>query len=118
MKGQRWQVCFQRCADLAGMRAQVPGWRPKNSPPQYAGPIRLRRGLGQSKNVVMVRAYARHGRRLRRRVSAALWLPGAEHCPHGIVGAGLQPPYTPLQVARGYSVMANGGFLVNPFFIS
>ncbi|MDI5829362.1 protein rep, partial [Salmonella enterica subsp. enterica serovar Kentucky] len=31
-------------------------WRPKNSPPQYAGPIRLRQGLGQSKNVVMVRA--------------------------------------------------------------
>lgn len=24
-------------------------WRPKNSPPQYAGPIRLRQGLGQSK---------------------------------------------------------------------
>ncbi|STM47782.1 Penicillin-binding protein 1A [Escherichia coli] len=26
-------------------------WQPKNSPPQYAGPIRLRQGLGQSKNV-------------------------------------------------------------------
>ncbi|STH70434.1 Penicillin-binding protein 1A [Escherichia coli] len=24
-------------------------WQPKNSPPQYAGPIRLRQGLGQSK---------------------------------------------------------------------
>lgn len=31
-------------------------WRPKNSPDEYAGPIRLRQGLGQSKNVVMVRA--------------------------------------------------------------
>lgn len=31
-------------------------WRPKNSPPTYAGPIRLRQGLGESKNVVMVRA--------------------------------------------------------------
>ncbi len=31
-------------------------WQPKNSPAQYAGPIRLRQGLGQSKNVVMVRA--------------------------------------------------------------
>lgn len=31
-------------------------WRPKNSPPTYDGPIRLRQGLGQSKNVVMVRA--------------------------------------------------------------
>jgi penicillin-binding protein 1A len=26
--------------------------------------------------------------------------------------------FTPLQVARGYSVMANGGFLVDPYFIS
>ena len=28
-------------------------WRPKNSPPTYAGPIRLRQGLGESKYVVM-----------------------------------------------------------------
>ncbi|MCP6646539.1 penicillin-binding transpeptidase domain-containing protein, partial [Klebsiella pneumoniae] len=26
--------------------------------------------------------------------------------------------FTPLQVARGYAVMANGGFLVDPWFIS
>ncbi len=75
-------------------------WRPKNSPPQYAGPIRLRQGLGQSKNVVMVRAMRAMGRRLRRRVSAALWLPGAEHCPHGIVGAGLSLLYAPAGRSR------------------
>ncbi len=80
-------------------------WRPKNSPPQYAGPIRFTPGPGQSKNVVMVRAMRAMGADCR--VSAAL--PGAEHCPHGIVGAGLSL-LTPLQVARGYSVMANGGF--------
>ncbi|BBU80246.1 hypothetical protein EIMP300_16460 [Escherichia coli] len=37
-------------------------WQPKNSPPQYAGPIRLRQGLGQSKNVVMVRLRKQCGR--------------------------------------------------------
>ncbi len=26
--------------------------------------------------------------------------------------------FTPMQVARGYAVMANGGFLVDPWFIS
>ncbi len=26
--------------------------------------------------------------------------------------------FTPLQVARGYAVMANGGFLVDPYYIS
>ncbi|STL85156.1 Penicillin-binding protein 1A [Escherichia coli] len=63
-------------------------WQPKNSPPQYAGPIRLRQGLGQSKNVVMVRAMRAMGRRLRCRISATLRLPGAKHCPHRIAGAG------------------------------
>ena len=31
-------------------------WCPKNSPAKYAGPTSFRQGLGQSKNVVMVRA--------------------------------------------------------------
>ncbi|MCU9699675.1 hypothetical protein CR073_024445, partial [Escherichia coli] len=30
--------------------------QPKNSPPQYAGPSRLRQGLGQPKNVAMARS--------------------------------------------------------------
>ncbi|OTQ54858.1 carboxypeptidase/penicillin-binding protein 1A, partial [Gilliamella sp. A7] len=30
-------------------------WRPKNSPPSYAGPLRLRIGLGMSKNVMQVK---------------------------------------------------------------
>ncbi len=30
-------------------------WRPKNSPPTYGGPTRLRLGLAQSKNVMAVR---------------------------------------------------------------
>ena len=30
-------------------------WRPKNSPPTYDGPIRVRLALAQSKNVVAVR---------------------------------------------------------------
>ena len=91
-------------------------WRPKNSPPQYAGPIRLRQGLGQSKNVVMVRAMRAMGVDYAA-VSAALWLPGAEHCPHGIVGAGLSLLYAPAGRSRLFGV-ANGGFLVDPFFIS
>ncbi len=75
-------------------------WRPKNSPPQYAGPIRLRRGTGAVEKRGDGARYARHGRRLRRRVPAALWLPGAEHCPHGIVGAGLSLLYAPAGRSR------------------
>ena len=31
-------------------------WRPKNSPDRYDGPLRLRVGLGQSKNMIAIRA--------------------------------------------------------------
>ncbi|HAI71490.1 MAG TPA: hypothetical protein DCL26_04050, partial [Alteromonas australica] len=30
-------------------------WRPQNSPAEYDGPIRMRKALGKSKNVVSVR---------------------------------------------------------------
>ncbi|MCG6282616.1 penicillin-binding transpeptidase domain-containing protein, partial [Vibrio diabolicus] len=35
--------------------SQGTAWRPKNSPPTYAGPTRVRIGLAQSKNVMAVR---------------------------------------------------------------
>ena len=36
-------------------KSQGTAWRPKNSPPTYVGPTRLRIGLAQSKNVMAVR---------------------------------------------------------------
>ena len=68
-------------------------------------------------NVVMVRAMRAMGVTTPPSICSALASRRREHCPHRIVGAGLSLLYA-LQVARGYSVMANGGFRVNPFFIS
>ncbi|VEB52993.1 penicillin-binding protein 1A [Salmonella enterica subsp. enterica] len=65
-------------------------WRPKNSPPQYAGPIRLRQGLGQSKNVVMVRAMRAMGVDYAAEYLQTLRLPGAEYRAYRIAGAGLR----------------------------
>ncbi len=39
-----------------GCRCRSSDWQPKNSPPQYAGPIPLTSGAGSVENVVMVRA--------------------------------------------------------------
>lgn len=92
-------------------------WRPKNATPKYSGPLRLRVGLGQSKNVMTVRAMRAIGvdyvadylerfglmpRSIERTESLAL-------------GAAT---LTPLQLARGYAVFANGGYLIDPYFIS
>jgi penicillin-binding protein 1A len=92
-------------------------WRPKNSPPTYAGPIRLRQGLGESKNVVMVRAMRAMGVDYAAEYLQRFGFPAQNiiHTESLALGAA---SFTPLQMARGYSVMANGGFLVDPYFIT
>lgn len=92
-------------------------WRPKNSPPEYAGPIRLRQGLGQSKNVVMVRAMRAMGVDYAAEYLQRFGFP-AQNIVHTESLALGSASFTPMQVARGYSVMANGGFLVDPYFVS
>ncbi|NDJ56037.1 peptidoglycan glycosyltransferase/peptidoglycan DD-transpeptidase MrcA [Enterobacteriaceae bacterium 4M9] len=92
-------------------------WRPKNSPPQYAGPIRLRQGLGQSKNVVMVRAMRAMGVDYAAEYLQRFGFPAQNIVRTESLALG-SASFTPLQVARGYAVMSNGGFLVDPYFIT
>lgn len=92
-------------------------WRPKNSPPQYAGPIRLRQGLGQSKNVVMVRAMRAMGVDYAAEYLQRFGFPAQNIVRTESLALG-SASFTPLQVARGYAVMANGGFLVDPYYIA
>lgn len=92
-------------------------WRPKNSPPRYDGPIRLRQGLGQSKNVVMVRAMRAMGLDYAAEYLERFGFPAQNiiHTESLALGAA---SFTPLQLVRGYAVLANGGYLVDPYFIS
>ncbi|SFN43397.1 penicillin-binding protein 1A [Izhakiella capsodis] len=92
-------------------------WRPKNSPPTYAGPIRLRQGLGESKNVVMVRAMRAMGVDYAAEYLQRFGFP-AQNIVHTESLALGSASFTPLQMVRGYAVIANGGFLVDPYFIS
>lgn len=92
-------------------------WRPKNSPNTYAGPIRLRQGLGESKNVVMVRAMRAMGVDYAAEYLQRFGFP-AQNIVHTESLALGSASFTPLQMVRGYSVMANGGFLVDPYFIT
>ncbi|MCW6567048.1 peptidoglycan glycosyltransferase/peptidoglycan DD-transpeptidase MrcA [Yersinia ruckeri] len=92
-------------------------WRPKNSPPTYDGPIRLRQGLGQSKNVVMVRAMRAMGVDYAAEYLQRFGFP-AQNIVHSESLALGSASFTPLQVVRGYAVMTNGGYLVDPYFIT
>ncbi|MFY8273913.1 penicillin-binding protein 1A [Pseudoalteromonas sp. SSDWG2] len=98
-------------------KSQGVAWRPKNSPAVYVGPIRVRRALAQSKNVVSVR--------LLRGVGVD---PASEHLlkfgfkdedlPRNETLALGSASLTPLELARGMSTFANGGNLIEPYFIS
>lgn len=92
-------------------------WRPKNSPAQYDGPIRLRQGLGQSKNVVMVRAMRAMGVDYAAEYLQRFGFP-AQNIVHTESLALGSASFTPMQVARGYAVMTNGGYLIDPYFIT
>lgn len=92
-------------------------WRPKNSPPHYAGPVRLRQGLGQSKNVVMVRAMRAMGVDYAAEYLQRFGFPARNITRTESLALG-SASFTPLQVVRGYAVMVNGGFLIEPWFIA
>jgi len=98
-------------------KSQGTAWRPKNSPPTYVGPTRLRIGLAQSKNVMAVRVLREVGLDETREYLTRFGfnidqLPRSETI---ALGAG---SLTPIKMAQGYSVFANGGYYVEPFYIS
>jgi penicillin-binding protein 1A len=97
-------------------KSQGTAWRPKNSPPTYTGPTRVRIGLAQSKNVMAVRVLRSVGLDETRDYLTRFGfnktdLPRSETI---ALGAG---SLTPVQMAQGYSVFVNGGYYVEPYYI-
>jgi len=91
-------------------------WRPKNSPEKYAGPIRVRLALAQSKNVVAVRLLKSVGiDNIINHLSSFDFSP--DELPHNESLALGSASLTPLEVATGFASFANGGFLVEPYLI-
>lgn len=91
-------------------------WRPKNSPPTYAGPLRMRIGLGMSKNVMMVRALRAVGLNYAATYLERFGFPKENISYNESLALG-SASFTPLQVARAYSVITNGGYLIKPYLI-
>ena len=100
----------------AGVTGSQP-WEPKNYDGKFEGPMNLRRGLARSKNMISIRILQAVGP-----AYAQSWVTrfGFDEDKHPAyltmaLGAG---SVTPLQMATGYAVFANGGFRVNPWLIS
>ena len=92
-------------------------WRPENYSGKFFGPTRLRQALYKSRNLVSIRLLRRTGltrtinyinkfglprNKLNRDLSLALGASGL----------------TPFEMASAYNVLANGGYRVEPFYIS
>ena len=92
-------------------------WRPKNSPAVYNGPIRIRRALAQSKNVISVRLLRGVG--LQRTADHLLKFGFQNNDINRSESLALgSASITPLELARGMSTFANGGHLITPYFIN
>ncbi|HEY9540576.1 MAG TPA: transglycosylase domain-containing protein, partial [Luteimonas sp.] len=91
-------------------------WRPQNDSGNFAGPMRLREALVQSRNLVSVRLLDAIGVEYARRYISHFGIDEALLPPNLSMSLGTAS-LPPLMIARGYSVFANGGFRITPWFI-
>jgi penicillin-binding protein 1A len=91
-------------------------WRPKNSPEVYDGPIRLRRALGQSKNVVSVRLVEDLGTTTVINQLTKFGFNEADMPRSNSLALG-SASISPLELATGYAIIANGGYKIEPYII-
>ena len=91
-------------------------WRPENSGGKFNGPTTLRRALYQSKNLVSIRLLRDLGIN-----NAIHYLKNFKFndmkMPRDLSLALGSFSMTPMQLAKGYSIIANGGFLIEPFIV-
>jgi penicillin-binding protein 1A len=91
-------------------------WRPQNDTGNFAGPMRLREALVQSRNLVSVRLLDAIGVDYARKYISHFGFEEAVLPPNLSMSLGTAS-LAPSWVARGYAVFANGGFLVTPWFV-
>jgi penicillin-binding protein 1A len=92
-------------------------WTPSNDDDKFAGPMRLREALIESKNLVSVRLLDAIGVRYAREFITRFGFP-LDALPANLSMALGTASVSPMNMARGYAVFANGGYLVTPYFIS
>jgi penicillin-binding protein 1A len=91
-------------------------WRPQNSSGQFYGPTRLREALYRSRNLISIRLLRDLGIESTIDYLEQLKIP-TENMQKDLslaLGSGL---LTPMDLARGFAIIANGGFDVKPYFI-
>ena len=92
-------------------------WTPKNDDDTFQGPMRLREALVKSVNLVSVRLLDAIGVHYAREYATRFGL-SLDQIPENLSMALGTASVSPMDMARGYAVFANGGFLVDPYLVS
>ncbi|ART52899.1 penicillin-binding protein [Acidovorax carolinensis] len=92
-------------------------WEPKNYDGKYDGPMTMRTGLAKSKNMVSIRILQAVGPKTAQEWVSRFGFDAEKHPAYLTMALGAGS-VTPLQMASGFSVFANGGYRVNPWLIA
>lgn len=92
-------------------------WRPENYSGEFFGPTRLRQALYNSRNLVSIRILRSTGISKTVKYISQLGLPEEKLSKDLSLALG-SSAMTPFELATGYTVLANGGFKVQPNFIA
>lgn len=93
-----------------------PAWRPQNENRTFLGPIRLREALYRSRNMISIRLLQAMGIDPTIDYITRFGF-DPKDMPHNLSLALGTASVTPMEVVGGWSVLANGGYKVTPFFI-
>ncbi|MDZ7856683.1 penicillin-binding protein 1A [Sphaerotilus sp.] len=100
----------------AGVTGSQP-WEPKNYDGQFDGPMSIRRGLAKSKNMVSIRLLKAIGPGYAQQWVTRFGFEAEKNPPYLTMALGAGA-VTPMSMAGGYAVLANGGVRVNPVLIT
>ncbi len=91
-------------------------WRPHNDDSKFNGPMRFRQALYQSRNLVSIRVLQKTGIDNTLNYITKLGLPATQLPGYLSLALG-SADIKPLQLAKGYSTLANGGYRITPYLI-
>lgn len=91
-------------------------WRPENSSGEFGGPTRLREALVRSRNLVSIRLLREIGTDTAIDYAARFGF-AANAMPRNLTLALGTLQATPLEMATGFAVFANGGYKIEPYLI-
>ncbi|MBA2673637.1 MAG: penicillin-binding protein 1A [Ramlibacter sp.] len=100
----------------AGVTGGQP-WEPKNYDGKFEGPMPLHTALAKSKNMVSIRVLQAVGAQNAQEWITRFGFEAEKHPPYLTMALGAGS-VTPMQMATGYAVFANGGYRVNPWLIT